>query len=265
MALEEIRDGEYTRPNHREEWRMGAAMPGSEVAWITGASRGIGRAIAVALAHKGAAVALFARGADGLYAVAHEISACGGRAVVAPLDVADEGGVLAAIEQALAALGAPSILVNCAGIGVFRPVLETTVEEWDRVMAVNARGAFLMCRAAAPHMVAAGQGCIINIASVVSVKGYVNQGAYTASKHALLGLTKVLAQELQPHGVRVHAVCPGGVDTDLIADARPDLDRSALMRPEEIADLVVFLASQRGQAIVDQINVRRATSAPWFE
>jgi len=237
----------------------------NDVAWVTGASRGIGRAIAMALAREGASVALLARSTADLGAVADEIISFGGRARAVAVDVADEASVLAAAEQALACLGAPGILVNCAGIGVFKPVIETTAEEWDRVMAVNARGAFLMCRAVAPQMMAARRGCIVNIASVVGVKGYVNQGAYSASKHALLGLTKVLAQELQPYDVRVHAVCPGGVDTGLVADARPDLDRSVLMRPEEIADLVVFLVAQRGNAIVDQINVRRATSAPWFE
>jgi len=244
---------------------MRARRLDQEVAWVTGASRGIGRAIAVALAREGATVALLARQADDLYAVAQEIGALGRRAAVAPVDVADEASVSAATKQARSTLGAPTILVNCAGIGVFKPLIETTAMEWDRIMAVNARGAFLMCRAAAPDMVAAGQGCIVNVASVVGVKGYVNQGAYTASKHALLGLTKVLAQELQPHGVRVHAICPGGVDTGLVADARPDLDRSALMRPQEIADLVILLVSQRGNAIIDQINVRRASSAPWFE
>ena len=90
------------------------------------------------------------------------------------------------------------------------------------------------------------------------------RGAYTAPKHALLGMTKVLAQEAAPLGIRVHAVCPGGVDTGLVAQARPDLDPTVPMAPEEIADIVLFLVMQQGNAIVDQINVRRATSAPWF-
>ncbi len=235
-----------------------------KIAWVTGASRGIGRAIALALATEGAQVALMARSVSDLETVTQEITVTGGQARAFALDVSAPGSVQQATHKALVAMPTPSILVNCAGIGVFKPLIETSAQEWDRVMAVNARGAFLMCRAAAPAMIAAGRGCIINIASVVGVKGYVNQGAYSASKHALLGMSKVLAQELQPHGVRVHVVCPGGVDTDLGSDARPDLDRSALMQPEEIADLVVFLATQRGNAIVDQINVRRASSAPWF-
>lgn len=235
-----------------------------DVAWVTGASRGIGRAIALALAAEGAALALMSRSAEALEELRRDIVSKNGRAHVAPLDVADERSVAQAAQAARRSLGDPTLLVNCAGIGVFKPMLDTRPDEWDRVMAVNARGAFLMCRAAAPAMIAARNGCIINVASVVGVKGYAHQGAYTASKHALVGMTKVLAQELQPCGVRVHVICPGGVDTDLIDAARPDLDRSALMRPQEIAELILFLAAQRGQAIVDQINVRRASSSPWF-
>jgi 3-oxoacyl-[acyl-carrier protein] reductase len=142
--------------------------------------------------------------------------------------------------------------------------VETTTEEWDRVMAVNVRGAFMMSRQVVPLMAAQESGCIVNVSSVVGIKGYLNQGAYTASKHALMGLTKVLAGETAPLGIRVHAICPGGVDTDLVGQARPDLKRDDLIQPQEIADLVALLVGQRGNAIVDQINVRRATSSPWF-
>jgi 3-oxoacyl-[acyl-carrier protein] reductase len=233
------------------------------IAIVTGASRGIGAAIARALAGEGAQVALVARSADDLEDVRAGIEAAGGTAWAVPADMAREDEVRRAVQAAVAHGGRVDILVNCAGIGVFAPLAETTLEDWDRVMAVNARGPFLMCREALPHMSAGG--CIINIASVVGVKGYVRQGAYTASKHALLGMTKVLAQEVQPRGIRVHAVCPGGVDTDMVASARPDLDRSDLMTPDEVADIVLFLIHQPGRAVVDQINVRRATSAPWFD
>ena len=132
-------------------------------------------------------------------------------------------------------------------------------------MAVNARGPFLMSREAIPVMAAGGGGSIVNIASVVGIKGYVNQGAYTASKHALMGLSKVLAQEVQPLGIRVHVLCPGGVDTEMAGQARPDLDRSQLMTPAEVAEVVLFLLQQRGRAVVDQINLRRASGSPWIE
>jgi 3-oxoacyl-[acyl-carrier protein] reductase len=130
-------------------------------------------------------------------------------------------------------------------------------------MAVNARGPFLLCREAIPYLGRQGGGFIINIASVVAVKGYANQAAYGASKHALLGMSKALAKEVQPAGIRVHVLCPGGVDTQLGGQARPDLDQSVLIQPEEIADLVLFLVTRRGNAVIDEIHVRRATSTPW--
>jgi len=231
------------------------------IALVTGASRGIGRAIAEVLASQGAHVLLCARSAEDLDRVASGITEGGGSAKCVVTDVSREPDVVNAI-SACRAHGRLDILINCAGIGVFGPVVETTTEDWDRIMAVNVRGAFLMCREGAPIMPEGG--CIVNVASVVGVKGYINQGAYTASKHALMGLTKVLAQELQPRGIRVHALCPGGVDTELVASARPDLDRSILMRPEKVAEIVLFLVGQTGNAVVDQINVRRAVSSPWF-
>jgi 3-oxoacyl-[acyl-carrier protein] reductase len=103
----------------------------------------------------------------------------------------------------------------------------------------------------------------VNVVSVLGFKGYVDQGAYTASKHAIMGLSKVLAKELHADNIRVHAVCPGGVDTELIGRARPDLDRSVLIGPEEIAEIVLFLVTRRGQGVIDEIYVRRAASTPW--
>lgn len=257
----------------------------NKVAVVTGASRGIGAAIALACAAAGADVGLVARspqpsagsplsnlspdGGEALRTVAERARALGVTALPLGADVSDEAQVRAALARVAARWARIDVLVNCAGIGAFGPVAETSTADWDRVMAVNARGPFLMCREALPLLARDGQpcsmqACILNVASVVGVKGYVNQAAYTASKHALMGFTKVLAQELQPEGIRVHALCPGGVDTDLISDARPDLDRSVLMTAEEVAAVAMFLITQRGNAVVDQINLRRAVSSPWF-
>lgn len=235
-----------------------------QVALVTGASRGIGAAISLALACEGVRVALVARSARHLESVRQQIEAAGGSALPLQADVSQEAEVRAAVQTAVERFGRLDILVNCAGIGVFKPLVETTPEEWDRIMAVNARGPFLMCREVVPVMARHGGGCIVNIASVVGVKGYVNQAAYTASKHALMGMTKVLAQEVQAQGIRVHVICPGGVDTDLATQARPDLDTSVLMTPEDVAEITLLLIKQKGNALIDQINVRRATSSPWF-
>jgi NAD(P)-dependent dehydrogenase (short-subunit alcohol dehydrogenase family) len=155
------------------------------------------------------------------------------------------------------------ILVNNAATGVFGPLVEVITEQWDQTMAVNARGPFLMCREAIPHLKQQERSFIINISSAVGVKGYPNQALYTASKHALMGMTKALAKEVHQDGIRVHAVCPGGVDTQMIRNARPDLDQSVLMQPQEIADIVLFLVTRQGNAVIDEIQVRREVSTPW--
>jgi 3-oxoacyl-[acyl-carrier protein] reductase len=230
---------------------------------VTGASRGIGRSIALTLARNGAAVSLAARTEADLQAVQREIEAFGGRAYSFLADVSRESDVVRLVQSTVACFGRLDILVNNAGMGIFGPLADTTAEQWDRIMAVNARGPFLLCREAIPYLRRQGGGFIINIASVVAVKGYANQAAYSASKHALLGMSKALARELQPDGIRVHVLCPGGVDTQLVGQARPDLDQSVLIQPEEIADWVLFLVTRRGNAVVDEIDVRRAASTPW--
>jgi 3-oxoacyl-[acyl-carrier protein] reductase len=234
-----------------------------KVAIVTGASRGIGRAVALTLARNGARVSLAARTESQLEALQVEIEGCGGRAAVFPTDVGREGDVIALVRGTVERFGRLDILVNNAGLGLFGPLEETTTEQWNSLMAVNARGPFTLCREAIPYLRQQELSFIVNVSSVVGHKGYVNQSAYGASKHALMGMTKALAKEVQKDGIRVHAICPGGVDTDLVRDARPDLDPPALMQPQEIADIVLFLVTRRGNAVIDQVDVRRATSTPW--
>ena len=155
------------------------------------------------------------------------------------------------------------MVINNAGVGRFGPLAETTTDTWEQVMAVNARGPFILCREALPHLKQQSVSHIVSVTSVVGVKGYANQSVYSASKHAVMGFTKALAREVQADGIRVHAICPGGVDTDMVGDARPDLDRSELITPQEVADTVLFLVTQQGNAVVDEIHIRRRTSTPW--
>jgi 3-oxoacyl-[acyl-carrier protein] reductase len=233
------------------------------VAIVTGAGRGIGRSIALALGQAGAAVALAARTEAELRKVQGTIETLGGRARVLPTDVSQEQDVIALVQATITHFGHLDILINNAGIGIYGPLVETTTEQWDRIMAVNARGPFLLCREAIPYLKQRAHPFIINMTSVVGVKGYVNQAAYSASKHAVMGMTKALAKEMQADGIRVHAICPGGVDTEMVSRARPDLDRSVLMQPEEIADVVLFLLTRRGNAVMDAVYLRRAASTPW--
>ncbi|MEW5959233.1 MAG: SDR family oxidoreductase [Chloroflexota bacterium] len=234
-----------------------------KVALVTGAGRGIGRCIALTLAENGARVALTARTEAELLAVQTEIEAGGGQTASFPTDISHEDQAIALVRDTAKRFGRLDILVNNAGIVLAKPLLETTSADWDQIMAINARTPFILCREAIPFLRQQRQSFIINIASVVGVKGYPNQAAYSASKHALLGMTKALAKEVQGDGIRVHAVNPGGVDTGLVGQVRPDLDRSVLMQPEEIAEIVLFLVTRQGQAVIDEVNVHRAASTPW--
>ncbi len=235
-----------------------------KVAIVTGAGRGIGRCIALTLARNGVRMSLAARTEAQLQAVQAEIEALGGEAASVPTDVSCETDVIALVRTTPDRYDRLDILINNAGIGIFKPFAETTAEEWDRAMAVNARGPFLLCREALPYLKQSDRATVINVMSVSSRKGFVTQGAYGASKHALMGMTKVLAKEVQEDGIRVHALCPGAVGTEMLAAARPDLsDPTVLIQPQEIADIVLFLVTHRGNAVVDQINIRRAVSTPW--
>jgi 3-oxoacyl-[acyl-carrier protein] reductase len=245
------------RANSRERSREG------KIAVVTGAGRGIGRAIARAVAGAGGTVVLVARTAAEVDAVAAEILSRGGRAVAIPADVTSEDGVVRLFERVRDELGRLDLLVNNAGVGLFGPVSEIRAEDIDRILAVNVRGAFLCSREALRLMRPRKEGTIINIASVVGFRGYPNQSAYSASKHALMGLTKSLAVEAQPDGIRVSAVLPGGVDTELIRRARPDIPTADMLAPEDVAGAVMYLLSLSERAAVDEIYIRRRASIPW--
>ncbi len=233
------------------------------VALVTGAGRGIGRSVALALADAGARVFLTARSEEQLEETAREIRARGHEAGLLSADVSSEEGVDSVFSALVKAFKRIDILVNNAGLGISGPLEDFPIESFDTLMAVNVRGVFLCCQRAMKLMIPARQGYIVNISSVVGFKGYPNQSAYTASKHAVMGITKSLAVEAQARGIRVSAVLPGAVDTGLMEALRPDLDKSLLMRPEDVADTVLFLLSLSDTAAVDEIYIRRRSSAPF--
>ena len=235
-----------------------------KLALITGASRGIGRAIAIALGGQGATVICAARSVEGLEKTAQAVEKAGGKAIVVPVDMGDEESIKNLVGKVADEFGKLDILVNNAGVVHSGPLEKTPTEHWDHCMNVNARGAFILCREAIPLLRKSDRGCIVNISSVVGVKGYPNQAAYTASKHALRGMSISLANELKDEGIRVHVICPGGVDTGLIGQVRPDIKKEELIAPEEIAELVLYLVTHKGNAIIDELHIRRATSDPLF-
>jgi 3-oxoacyl-[acyl-carrier protein] reductase len=235
------------------------------LAVVTGASRGIGRAVAERLAREGFDIVLAARTQADLAEAAKVIEAHGRRALAVPTDVSKEEDVLRLFERVKDEFGRLDVLVNNAGIGVYGPVAETSLEDWEKVMGVNARGTFLCSREAFRSMAAAepAGGIIVNMSSVVGIKGYERQGAYAASKHAVVGLSKVLAEEGRDKGIRVHAVCPGGVATEMVTKARPDINTDELLQPDDIADLVAYLVGLPKHAMIDLVHIRRATSKPY--
>ena len=227
-------------------------------ALITGASRGIGRVIALELASLGYSVSLVGRDRESLEAVAAEARAAGSpAAVVIPADLCEISNCTMIVDRTLEALGGLDLLVNCAGLSLAGSFTEVTPEQWDRVFAVNARAPFFICQAALPALRSSEKPMVINIASVVGFKGYANQSVYASSKHALTGFTKVFAKEVQPYGIRVHLISPGGVATEMVKEMRPDISPDELIQPEEIAEIVRFLVTRKGRGTVDQFYIRR--------
>ncbi len=235
-----------------------------KIAIVTGASRGIGRAICIALAQEGATIVLAARSSDTLQEAADRVTQAGGKAHVVVTELTDEESIKNLVNQTEETFGRLDVLVNNAGITHSSTLEETATEDWDRCMQVNARAPFILCREALPLLRQSPAGYIINIASVVGVKGYPLQSAYTSSKHALRGMTISLSEELRDSNIRVHLLCPGGVDTDMVSNVRPDIKKEDLIGTDEIAELVVYLVTHKGRGIVDELHIRRAAAAPWF-
>jgi len=233
------------------------------VAIVTGGGRGIGRAVALALAQEGAAVAVAARSQDELAETARLVREGGGRAIAVPTDIRRREQVQALVATTVAELGPVDILVNNAGVARFAPVAEAKEQDWRTMFEVNLLGALLCTQAVLPSMMERRRGWIINISSSAGIKGYVNQSGYCASKHGLLGFSKVLALETQPYGIRVHAICPGAVDTRMARTHRNIDDPGDWMQPEEVAATVVFLASMEGVAMIDNVVMRRYKASPW--
>jgi NAD(P)-dependent dehydrogenase (short-subunit alcohol dehydrogenase family) len=229
------------------------------VAVITGASKGLGRQMAEALAVAGAAVALVARNAELLGGVRGAIAGAGGRAESFVGDITLESDVAALADQIRARLGTPDILINNAGINIRKPVHEFTLDEWGRVLGTNLNGPFLCCRAFVPGMIGKNWGRIINMTSIMSHVSLPGRTAYSASKFGLLGMTKALALELAPHHITVNGISPGPFATEMNTVLMQDPVRNAEFlskiplgrwgKVEEIGALAVFLCSEAASFI----------------
>jgi 3-oxoacyl-[acyl-carrier protein] reductase len=231
-----------------------------EIALVTGASRGIGRSIAMALAEQGAAVAGTATTEAGAKSVEQALLEAGYQGIGIVLDVSDPASVEAAVEQVTERLGPPGILVNNAGITRDNLLMRMKDEEWDTVIDTNLTSLYRVTKACLRPMTKARKGRIVNIASVVGAMGNAGQTNYAAAKAGMMGFTKALAREVGSRSITVNCVAPGFIDTDMTR-ALPDAQRNALIaniplarlgQPQEIAGVVVFLASPAGAYITGE-------------
>jgi NAD(P)-dependent dehydrogenase (short-subunit alcohol dehydrogenase family) len=224
-----------------------------KVALITGASRGLGKAMALALAGEGAAIALVARDRAALEGAAEEVWRTGSGAQVFQADVTSEEQVLRLEKEVAEAFGRVQVLINNAGVNVRKQLTEFTLEEWRRVIDTSLTSTFLMCRAFVPHMKGGGYGRVINLASIMAHVSIPGRSAYSASKSAILGLTRALALELAPEGITVNAISPGPFATEMNTPLieNPELNAQFIAkiplgrwgRVEEVGQLAVYLCS----------------------
>ena len=234
-----------------------------KVALITGASGGIGAAMAVRLAQSGIDLVLCGRSVEKLEKTQKSVAEYGVKTFLYAGDLTADGAPKACIDAAVAEFGRLDILINNAGMALSCPYEQTTEAQFDNIMATNVRAPYFLCQAALPALRNSDHATIINISSVVGHKGYPLQSAYAASKHALIGMSKSLANEVYTENIRVHVIAPGAVFTDMVRIARPDLTEEGMILPEDIAEVAAFFIEHRSNAVVDEIQVHRAGKAPF--
>src|SRR2546425_8932363 len=227
------------------------------LAVITGATEGIGRAIAFSLGRAGARVAICARTQPNVNATVRDLKEQGVDAIGMPCDVSDPTCVDAFAAFVTGERGVPQVVVNNAGIGRFKPLVELSLEDWDDTMAVNARSLYLVTRAFLKGMLGAGSGTIVNIASLAGKNGVEGGTAYCASKHAVLGFSNSLMLEVRKHGLRVVAICPGSVATPFMDKReRPRPARDRALTADDVAHAVVSTLTVSDRAMISEVDIR---------
>ena len=234
----------------------------NRVAIITGSSSGIGKALALRFGAEGAKVIVTARRMALCEQTVEQIAKAGGEAWAIQTDVADEHQVERLIEETIKRYGRLDILVNNAGVIAGGRLAETTTKSFDEVMSVNLRGTFFCCRAGFKQMKKQGGGTIMNMSSVAGLQAWAGTGTYSASKHAIMALTKSLADEGRPHHIKVNAICPGAVADELVDASPEEILRSEKIDPFDVAETAVYLATLSKYSVVHQIVIDRL-GADW--
>ena len=232
-----------------------------KVALVTGASSGIGASIVRALARAGCTVVLAARSESDLATVADSCAA-EAQTLIVPTDVRDKEQVRRMIETTVAAHGRIDVLVNNAGLGIFKPVVDLTAAEFDAIVSVNLRGAFLATKYALPHMYERREGAIINISSIAGKHGFASGGAYCASKFGLMGLMECVFHEARKYDVRVVTITPGSVDTPFFDEAQTTVpNRDRILQPDDVAETVILALTLPQRALVRELDIRPTNPA----
>lgn len=241
-------DGQTTAPQNLEQ--AGRFLAG-ETAIVTGAGRGIGRAVALVFARAGATVVVASRTPEQVAQTTEEITAAGGRALAVPTDITSNESVKALVGRAVDATGRLDIIVNNAGVFIWKALANLDEPDWDKILDTNLKASYLLIHAALPHLTQSGRGRILNIASIHGTVGDANVVAHCAAKFGLIGLTKALARELRESNITVNAVCPGSTENrtrDLVAPKR-EFPLKEKLSAHDVAEAALFLASPAAAAI----------------
>jgi 3-oxoacyl-[acyl-carrier protein] reductase len=225
-----------------------------KVAFVTGANRGIGLAVAQRLAALGASLSLTARDGNRLETVAADLRRIGAKVTAIAADLMRPADIAALVLKTEQALGPIEILVNNAGVGSFAPIQDATESDWDKMLDTNLKAVFLLTKAVAPGMIQRKSGHIVNIASLAGKNAFAGGAIYCASKWGLLGLTQCAAEDLRAHGIRVSAVCPGSVNTEFSPHGNKDVRK--MLQPDDIAHAVAMIVTQAPQSFISEVLLR---------
>ena len=229
-----------------------------KIAIVTGASKGIGRATAVALAREGAHVAISARSKEMLQQVGKEIEDLGRKAFVFAGDMAKEDEIRDFITRTAAHFGELHILVNNAGLGVFANVADLSTEAWDKMFDLNVRGLFIATRESLPYLRKAGESAVINVSSLAGKNSFITGGGYAATKHAVMAFSRCLMLEERKNGLRVLAICPGSVNTEFAAGRRDAYDpkNARILQSEDVASSIIHMLKLPQNAMLSELDLR---------